>query len=283
MNIHSKKNTFCKTILIAGAFQLYTTTPIQAISSELISPFFYQRQSGLISCDSLIAQFKLQRRKQNYIEAEKLVLEAIKQCPDNSSYWASLSLNYLESADNSYSGSTKISKRNKMDRFKKGLEAARVSAQKDSLNKDAYEYMSMAHAGILSLSSYTQQARLADSVRIYAEKAVEVDPENDRAFHILGRWHFEVAKLNWLILLFSELFTGTAPQGSFEEALAYFEKSVEINDFPVHHYWKGITQLELNLYNEARLSFEKAQSAKGGQHNDEHFRKLAKQQLAKLD
>lgn len=143
--------------------------------------------------------------------------------------------------------------------------------------------MSMAYVGILSLSSYKTQARLADSVRIYAEKAVIVDPQNDRAFHILGRWHFEVAKLNWLIRLFSELFTGTALEGSFELALQYFQKAVQINDFPVHHYWIGLNNLKMNRENEATKAFQKSIRAIGGQYNDDYFRELPRKELKKLD
>jgi tetratricopeptide (TPR) repeat protein len=264
--------------IFSVGLSIFSLSPVQGQVSEIKDSTWGKTQQ----CDSLMKEFKVYRRNQEFEKAEKIAKAALEQCPENSIYWGNLALNYLESADNSYSGSKKTAKKNKLNLFNLGLEAARISAEKDSMNKDAYEYMSMAHAGILSLSSYTTQAKLADSVRIYAEKSVEVDPKNDRAFHILGRWHYEVAQLNWLIKFFSELFAGTAPEGSYENALFYFEKAASINDFPVHYYWIAKTHIKMGETKKAIQNLEKAIQSKGGQHNDAYFRRLSKEEISKL-
>jgi tetratricopeptide (TPR) repeat protein len=250
---------------------------LKANSRTLSDTLSINRQ---VSCDTLIAKFDELRSLKEFEKGEKVMLQALEHCPDNSIYWGKLSLNYFEAADNTYLKNKSVNKDNKLILFKKGLEAARICAQKDSLNKDAYEYMSMGYAGILSLSSYKQQAILADSVRIYAEKSIWVDPQNDRAYHILGRWHYEVANLNWLIKLFSELFIGVAPEGSYEIALSYFKKAVEINDYPIHNYWLGLNYLKMGNNTEAEKSFRKAIASKSGQQNDEFFWDLSRKILA---
>jgi len=232
-----------------------------------------------VICDSLITKFKEKRKQKDFKSGEIILLDVLDKCPDNSKYWGKLALNYFEAADNTYAKNKSLNKSTKITLFEKGLETARISAQKDSLNTEAYEFISMGFAGKLSLSSYRQQAILADSVRIYAEKSVEVDPNNDRSYHILGRWHYEVANLNWLIKLFSELFIGVVPEGSYEKALTYFQKAALINDFPIHHYWLGQNYLKMGKLKAAEESFKKSIIAKGGQHNDDYFRELSQEIL----
>ena len=36
-------------------------------------------------------------------------------------------------------------------------------------------------------------------------KAIQINPDNHRAYHILGRWHYEVSKLSWVIKKLSKL------------------------------------------------------------------------------
>lgn len=237
------------------------------------------RANRIGSCDSLILKFEELREIKSYEKGEVLLKRVLEICPDNSIYWGKLAYNYLELADNTYSDKKPLSKKDRLSLFEKALEASRKSIQLDSLNLFSYEYMSIGFAGKLSLSSYRQQAILADSVRIYAEKAIEVNPENDNAFHILGRWNYEVANLNWLIKLFSEFFIGVVPEGSYEKAFTYFKKATEINDYPVHHYWLGLNYLKMGNKEEAKNEFLKSINSKSGFHNDDYFRNLSRKEL----
>lgn len=63
-----------------------------------------------ISCDSLMKIFNESRIQNEYQKADGILIAVVNHCPENSKYWASLSLNYLESADNSYSGAKEIKK-----------------------------------------------------------------------------------------------------------------------------------------------------------------------------
>jgi len=263
--------------LLGLGLLLHTQTQKLHASSIIMGDSLNVKEN--VICDSLLTQFKEKRKLKDYKAGEKILFEILDHCPDNSTYWGKLALNYFEEADNTYGKNKSLNKSSKIDLFEKGLEAAQMSAKKDSLYTNAYEYIAMGFAGKLSVSSYRQQAILADSVRIYAEKAVQADPNNDRAYHILGRWHYEVANLSWLIKLFSELFIGVAPNGSYENAFTYFQKAAEINDFPLHQYWLGLNFLKMGNNIEAENSFRKSILAKGGQHNDDYFRELSQKIL----
>ena len=44
----------------------------------------------------------------------------------------------------------------------------------------------MAFAARITVAGLKGKSMLADSVRIYAEKAIQINPDNHRAYHILG-------------------------------------------------------------------------------------------------
>ena len=66
-------------------------------------------------------------------------------------------------------------------------------------------------------------------IREHWEKAVELDPKDATSLHLLGRWAFALASLSWTSRKMASLIFGTPPAATFEEALAYFERSEAIS------------------------------------------------------
>ena len=77
---------------------------------------------------------------------------------------------------------------------------------------------------------------LAKDVKYYAEKAIRLDPNNFRAYHILGRWNYEVSNLNIAEKSFARIFYGKLPSASLDDAIAAFEKSRAINPAFILNY-----------------------------------------------
>ena len=98
------------------------------------------------------------------------------------------------------------------------------------------------------------QIRLSKEVRKEAERAIEIDPNDDDAYHILGRWHYSIATLSWVLKAFAKLIYGGVPPGaSVEEAAEMFEKAIEIDGTkPGHHLEYARTLKKLGRYSEAR-------------------------------
>jgi tetratricopeptide (TPR) repeat protein len=65
-------------------------------------------------------------------------------------------------------------------------------------------------------------------IKARTEKAIELDPQEDVAYHMLGRWHFEVASMNPLIKGIAKLFYGSLPKGTYDLAAANFQKAAEL-------------------------------------------------------
>lgn len=60
------------------------------------------------------------------------------------------------------------------------------------------------------------------------EKAITLDPRQDLAYHMLGRWHFEVADMNRILKLLMTAIYGGLPKGTYELATTNFRKAVEL-------------------------------------------------------
>ncbi len=203
-------------------------------------------------------------------------------CADSSIAYSRLSFSYLELADQSYADRNKVTDEQKIGYFTKALNLSGKAIEIDPNNGYGYERKSLAFGGLASLQGLKEKVQLADSVRIYAEKALEINP-NGRTLHILGRWHYEVSQFGGFTRFFARLFFGTAPKASYEEALDYFSQAGELEDFPVHHYWIALTHLKMKNKEAAREHFEYILTLENQLHNDQLFKDRAKKELERLD
>jgi tetratricopeptide (TPR) repeat protein len=83
-------------------------------------------------------------------------------------------------------------------------------------------------------------------IKAYAEKAIALNINNFRAWHILGKWHYEVSNLSAIERAGAKLMYGALPKASFSAAITCYEKAKQLNDnFALNHlelakaYWKN--------------------------------------------
>jgi len=75
-----------------------------------------------------------------------------------------------------------------------------------------------------------EKVKDAKLIREEAEKIIEVDPTYALGYFVLGKWHFEVSKFNWLERTACDLFFGGFPENvSMEEAVKNFNKATALD------------------------------------------------------
>lgn len=80
------------------------------------------------------------------------------------------------------------------------------------------------------------KVKLAAEAQQDALAALAADPDNDLAHHLLGRWHFEMSQLNFVVRTMIRVVFGTAlDPGTLHEALAAYQKAAELNPERVIH------------------------------------------------
>lgn len=203
-------------------------------------------------------------------------------CENNSAVTRRLSLRLMELGDGQYGDEGIEIDIDRKALFIESLDWARVAVQEDPSDDINYENISMAFAARISVAGLKGKSVLADSVRIYAEKAVDINPDNHRAYHILGRWHYEVSKLSWILRKLSKIVFRHSPEGSFNLAVDYFNKAIALNNIPVHHYWLGMSYLESGKKDEALDRFRYLIDIQdNGLYNAAYFKKKAQELIDK--
>jgi tetratricopeptide (TPR) repeat protein len=106
---------------------------------------------------------------------------------------------------------------------------ASSALQTDPNSSDANCMMALALGRVSLVAGTKERVMLASEVKHYAEAAIRLDPNNFRAYHIMGRWNYEVSNLNIAEKSFARLFYGKLPSASLDDAIDDFEKSRKLN------------------------------------------------------
>ncbi len=106
---------------------------------------------------------------------------------------------------------------------------ASSAMQVNPKSSDATCMMALALGRVSLIAGTKERVMLAREVKYYAETAIRLDPNNFRAYHILGRWNYEVSDLNIAEKSFARLFYGKIPSASLDDAIDDFEKSRKLN------------------------------------------------------
>ena len=140
--------------------------------------------------------------------------------------------------------------------YKTAESYAREAIVADPNRTEGHTQLSAA-LGRASLSeSGRKRVEQSKEIKTSAERAVEIDPNNDTANHILGRWHYEVQILSGVEKFFANLLFGGLPEASYPKAVSYFKKAIETTpDALNNHYELGRTLIKMEEWEEARQEF----------------------------
>ena len=76
----------------------------------------------------------------------------------------------------------------------------------------------------------------AKEIKKYVDIALKNDSQNFKAWHVLGRWNYELSNLNFIERTAAKLLYGSIPFGSIQKAIFAFEQANSIaNGFILNH------------------------------------------------
>lgn len=149
-------------------------------------------------------------------------------------------------------------------------------------NSNAHVTMAVVAGRTAMISRTREKVDLSRTVRRYADMAVDLDSLNDLAYHVRGRWHFEVSELGFLARNFVRLAYGGLPDASIGKAESDFRRAIDLHDRVVHRYELGRVLLEQGRKPEAREQLRIAIEMPREDVTDPKYKDLARELLQGL-
>ncbi|HKJ69817.1 MAG TPA: tetratricopeptide repeat protein [bacterium] len=136
---------------------------------------------------------------------------------------------------------------------------ARKAVETDSTNADAHVWVAIAVGKVALERGGKEKVELSREVKEEAEQAIRLDPEHDIAYHVLGRWHYEVATLSWVLKAVAKVVYGGLPEASIDESIRLLRQAATLAPEHInHHLQLAKSYTENNQDAEARQELQQA-------------------------
>lgn len=159
------------------------------------------------------------------------------------------------------------------------LRAARLAPH----DSEAQLSPAITYGKMLPFEGSKAQVEISPLIKAAADKAIRLDPRNDTAWHVLGRWHQVLANVGVLKRALGGMIYGKLPVTTNEAAVKCFVQAIAINPRRLRHYIElGHTYAQMGNTTEARRFLEKGLSMPDQEHDDPELKVKGRETLAKL-
>ncbi|MBC8127628.1 MAG: hypothetical protein H8M99_10865 [Gloeobacteraceae cyanobacterium ES-bin-144] len=150
-------------------------------------------------------------------------------------------------------------------------------------NAEAQLSPAITYGKMLPFQGKKEQIDAAPRIKVAVDRALKLDPRNDSAWHVLGRWHQSLADVSGAKRTFGEIIYGSMPTGTNAESIACFEKAIKINPRRLRHYIEeGRTYAQMGDSATARRFLEKGLAMPNQEKEDPEMKVRGREALALL-
>jgi tetratricopeptide (TPR) repeat protein len=174
-------------------------------------------------------------------------------------------------------------KEQKENQFQKACELCEKAIEINPQGWEGHFYLSVALGRLALFRGGKEKIKLSKQIKAEADTAIILNSEADLAYHVLGRWHQELANLGWVLRTFAKILFGRIPPASNEESVAMFKKAIEIDPYHIeHHLELARTYKIMGEKQLMREPLETVLALPSVEKDDPEFKKEAEQMLKKL-
>jgi len=167
--------------------------------------------------------------------------------------------------------------------FTQAETAARAAVRLKENDAAGHTYLAIAVGKRALFEGGKRQVELSKEVKEEAARAVQLNPREDLAYHVLGVWNREMVQLNWMLKKFAELLYGKFPAASLENAVTYLERAAELApDRVAHHVELGNSYVAARKWQKADAAFARAISMPKSWVSDDYYKDQAKEKLTRV-
>jgi len=166
---------------------------------------------------------------------------------------------------------------------RKALDYAQRAVKSDLGNANARLSLAICYGKAAFFESARRRIEMSRLIREEAETSLRLDPSLDYAWHVLGRWNYELANVNSALRFLAAAICGKLPDASNERAAECFEKAVAIQPGRViHHVELGRTYAALGQKKAAIAELKKGLSLPSREKEDNESKDRARKALMAL-
>jgi tetratricopeptide (TPR) repeat protein len=121
--------------------------------------------------------------------------------------------------------------------YETALSYAKRALDNNGNSADAAYAMALANGKLVDVETENKKiVAHVKEIKLYADKAVTLNPNHARANYTLGKWHYEMVTLSGLKKAAVKLFYGGLPDGDIDKAILYMEKCKTIEPYFAPNY-----------------------------------------------
>ena len=134
-------------------------------------------------------------------------------------------------------GGRQSDKKVKKEYYDRALAFAQRALAVDSMNADA-NYVRAVAASRQTEVEPDNKKLVADvrDIKVYADKALALNPKHGKANYVLGKWNFEVANLSWAKKAAVKVLFGGMGDASMDSAYKYMERCRVLEPYYVQNF-----------------------------------------------
>jgi len=180
-------------------------------------------------------------------------------------------------------GHRETEKSKKADYYKAAKTYAEVALKINPKSPEANFVMALAMGRMAMISSGREKVQYVNEIRNYAETTLKYDPNSFKAYHVLGKWNYEVSNLSPIERGLAKLLFGGLPKASLQDAIRYYEKSKSLEPTLAVNYLELAKAYHRNKQDDkAKEMLKKLETLPNKMEDDIRVKKEGKEMLREL-
>jgi tetratricopeptide (TPR) repeat protein len=260
--------------LMRSVFHRFAFAPVLlCLVSNAVSATFSPGESA----DDLVQEAKFFEKKFQAKDALPLYLAAEKLEPQNCHVLVRIARQYR------YLMTDASAKDEKLRFGHLALDYSQRAAAAGPQDCDAQLATAITLGKMLPYLPTKEQVAASPKIKESVDKALQIDPNNDTAWHVLGRWNRVLADVNTLKRALAGMMYGRLPKGSNEEAERDMKKAIELNPNRLMHYIElGRIYAQMGRKDDARQFINKGLAMPDAEKDDPETKQRGRETLQKL-
>jgi tetratricopeptide (TPR) repeat protein len=220
--------------------------------------------------DQFDKQFQAKEALEEYLPANKLE-------PDNVHLLICIARQYRHMMSDTSSKQEKLRLGNISLKF-----ADRAAALAPN-NPEAQLSPAISYGKMLPSMGSKDQVNASPRIKAAADRTLQLDPSNDLAWHILGRWNRVLANISVLKRILAKALYGDLPVTTNEAAEKCLLRAIAINPNRLMHYIElGRVYAQMGRKEEARKYIQKGLAMPNKDHDDPEMKEIGQEALQNL-